>query len=110
MTPDLIQEIRKQYNDLVEAMESEGVCVKRDCMYDTLRYDRRSGFHLCQKCEEIMEGWMPLPETEPPAGPVLLVVIARTVQHMPALWDGTEWTWLNADDADDPISEDRMQC
>ena len=42
-----------------------------------------------------MEGWMPLPETEPPAGPVLLVVIARTVQHMPALWDGTPWTWLN---------------
>lgn len=35
MTPDLIQEIRKQYNDLVEAMESEGVCVKRDCMCDT---------------------------------------------------------------------------
>jgi hypothetical protein len=74
----------------------------------TLRYDRRSGFHLCQKCEEIMEGWMPLPETEPPAGPVLLVVIARTVQHMPALWDGTEWTWLNADDADDPIPTDKI--
>ena len=31
-----------------------------------------------------MEGWMPLPETEPPAGPVLLVVIARTVRRLPS--------------------------
>lgn len=35
MTPELIQEIRKQYDDLVEAIESSGVCVRRECMCET---------------------------------------------------------------------------
>lgn len=54
------------------------------------------------------DGWMPLPGTEPPHGDVLQVVIGKHVQHMPAIWDGTEWTWLDARDEDDPIPPNKI--
>jgi hypothetical protein len=52
--------------------------------------------------------WMPLPGTEPPTRFVLLIVINKTVQHMPAIWDGSEWTWLDARDEDDPIPAEKI--
>jgi hypothetical protein len=35
MTPELVQELRQWFNDLVDALEAEGVCTSRECMCDT---------------------------------------------------------------------------
>lgn len=53
------------------------------------------------------DGWVSV-KTEPPHGDVLLVVINKTVQHMPAIWDGAEWTWLDSRDEDDPIPPNKI--
>jgi hypothetical protein len=33
--PKLIEELRRQFNDLVDALDAEGVCTSRECMCDT---------------------------------------------------------------------------
>jgi hypothetical protein len=35
MTPELVQELRKWFDDLVDALDAEGVCTSRECMCDT---------------------------------------------------------------------------
>lgn len=52
--------------------------------------------------------WTSVKDKEPPHGDVLLVVINKTVQHMPAIWDGTEWIWLDSSDEDDPVPTDKI--
>ena len=32
---EIVQEMRTQYNDLVDALDSEGLCTSRECMCDT---------------------------------------------------------------------------
>jgi hypothetical protein len=33
--PKLIEELRRQFDDLVDALEAEGICTSRECMCDT---------------------------------------------------------------------------
>jgi hypothetical protein len=35
MTPELVQDLRKHFDDLVDALQMEGVCISRECMCDT---------------------------------------------------------------------------
>jgi hypothetical protein len=32
---EIVEEVRKQYNNLVDALDSEGLCTSRECMCDT---------------------------------------------------------------------------